>query len=369
MNRIIVATLVLLVIVIMAVPTVLVTLSSSSDTGRADQPHETKAENTADTDVELIIEENAGEIPVYLTKEKEIVHVPLEAYIRGVVAAEMPADFHIEALKAQALAARTYIIDRVGRQDFSDMEQYGEAAAGAWVSDTEKHQVYYTDDQLRRIWGDASSESPAYREKSSRINRAVNETRGQVITYDGRPIYAAFFSTSNGKTENSEDYWQDAYPYLRSVDSAWDRQAPTYEGEPVSFPLSEFARLLEQQTGKPIAVTASAGGEDWIRIEKKTEGENIAEVTIGDQTYTGREVREALDLRSADFSWQIEGGRIAITTRGYGHGVGMSQWGANLMAEDGKTAEDIITHYYRDVHVEDYHQWVKKRDENKKGKG
>lgn len=363
-----IVTLVLLAIVIMAIPTVLVNLPSSSDAGHTNQPHDTDGENPADTDVELIIEESAGEIPVYLTQEKEIVHVPLEAYIRGVVAAEMPADFHIEALKAQALAARTYIIDRVGRKDFSDMEQYGDAAKGAWVSDTEKHQVYHTDDQLQRIWG-GSPESTTYREKSNRINRAVNETRGQVITYDGRPIYAAFFSTSNGKTENSEDYWQDAYPYLRSVDSAWDRQAPTYEGDPVSFSLSEFVSRLEQKTGKPIAVTAAVGGKHWIRIEKKTEGENIAEVTIGDQTYTGREVREALDLRSADFSWQIEDDRITITTRGYGHGVGMSQWGANLMAQDGKTAEEIIAHYYRDVHVEDYHQWVKRRNGDKKKKG
>lgn len=359
MNRAILTTLIFLVIVMLAVPTILVTIQANIESDPAAKKSESKAKKQ---NVDLIIEEDAAHIPVYLTQEKRTVHVPLEAYVRGVVAAEMPADFNIEALKAQALAARTYIIDRVARQDFSDMERlYGESAKDAWVSDTVQHQVFYTDEQLKQNWGSA------YREKSSRINEAVNETQAQVITYDGRPIYAAFFSTSNGKTENSEDYWQDAYPYLRSVDSSWDREAPAYEAEPAVFSLSQFTQTLEQHTGKRIAVPASAGQKDWIDIVSKTEGDNIAELKVGDQTFTGREIREALDLRSSDFSWKIEGDRISFSTRGYGHGVGMSQWGANLMAADGKTAEQIVTHYYQGVQVEDYHQWVKETDKNRKG--
>lgn len=361
MNRAILATLVFLVIVIMAIPTILVSIQAASSTER-DQTEEKRATT-------LQIEEDAAHIPVYLTKEKRIVKPSLEAYIRGVVAAEMPADFNKEALKAQALAARTYIIDRVARQDFSDMEQFGETAKGAWVSDTVQHQVYYTDEQLERHWGRGLNKSD-YIKKSNRINEAVNETKGQVITYEGRPIYAAFFSTSNGKTENSEDYWQDRYPYLRSVDSSWDKEAPSYEGEPVTLHLSEFSEKLEQSTGKPIAVTASAANkDDWITIVSKTEGDNIAEIKIGDQTYTGREVREALDLRSSDFSWTVDGDHISFTTRGYGHGVGMSQWGANLMAEEGKTAQEIIEHYYQGVSVEDYYQWVKETGKIQKKTG
>lgn len=345
MNKAIFAALGLLLIVILAVPAILVTIQAE----HASDPAASRGE-AADpqTDVPLLIDEDTGHIPVFLTGEARIAKVPLEAYIRGVVAAEMPADFHLEALKAQALAARTYIIDRARRQDFSDMtEQYGEAADGAWVSDTVRHQVYCTDEQLRENWGGK------YRSYVSRVNRAVNETKGRVITYGGEPIYAAFFSTSNGKTENSEDYWEDAYPYLRSVDSPWDKDAPSFEAEPAVFALAEFTQTLEQQTKRPIAVTA-AGGDDWIQVIEKTEGGSIATLKIGDQTFTGREVREALGLRSADFTWEIDGDRIAITARGYGHGVGMSQWGANLMAADGKTAEDIIEHYYRGVTVEEY---------------
>ena len=352
MNRTIFFVTVFLIIVMIVVPTVIVTVQSSPG-------HEGDTSTDTQEEVTLQIEEDAAHIPVYLTAEERVVNVPLEAYIRGVVAAEMPADFHIEALKAQALAARTYIIDRVLRKDFADMEeQFGIAAKDAWVSDTVQHQVYSTDEQLRERWG------AAYEENSNRINTAVNETKGQVITYDNRPIYAAFFSTSNGKTENSEDYWQDAYPYLRSVDSSWDKQAPSYEGDPTVFALAEFAEKIEQKTGEKLAVQAAAGDEDWIKIVSKTAGDNINEIQIGDRTFSGREVREALDLRSADFYWKIQNDHIIFTTRGYGHGVGMSQWGANLMAEEGKSAEQIVKHYYQGVSVEDYHQWVKKPQEN-----
>lgn len=362
MNRPILTTIVILFTAMLAIPAILVTVQAKVE---PDPTAKKKAVHTAEREkVDLIIEENAAHIPVYLSEEERIVQLPLEAYVRGVVAAEMPADFHIEALKAQALAARTYIIDRVARQDFSDMvELFGEEAKEAWVSDTVQHQVFYTEDRLRENWG------ARYDEKISRVNQAVNETKGKVLTYDGRPIVAAFFSTSNGKTENSEDYWEAAYPYLRSVDSSWDKDAPSYKGDPVVLTIAQLAQKLEQYTGKPVAVSASTGSPDWIDVVSKTEGGNVAKVKIGDQTYTGREVREALDLRSSDFSWKIEGDRVTFETRGYGHGVGMSQWGANLMAEEGKTAEDIVAHYYQGVRVEDYRQWVHKTDQPKSKKG
>lgn len=354
----------LLVVAMLVVPAVLVSFQAKTPKDLQPQPQQQAKGREVKKAVPLQQGKDAIDVPVYLSREQRVIRVPLEAYIRGVVAAEMPADFNHEALKAQALAARTYIIDRIARHDFSDMERlYGADAAGAWVSDTVQHQVYYPDEALKANWGGA------FQEKSSRINKAINDTRGQVITYAGRPIYAAFFSASNGRTENSEDYWQEKYPYLRSVDSSWDKQAPAYRADPVTMSLADFQSQLAQYTGKQFAIPVSAGNGEWLKVVRKTKGGKVAELTVGDETFTGREVREALNLRSSDFSWKIVGDRIAFTTRGYGHGVGMSQWGANYMAQEGKTAEQIVKHYYKGVKIEDYYQWVREKEQNKKRKG
>lgn len=282
-------------------------------------------------------------IRVFLSEEKRVIRVPLERYVRGVVAAEMPADFHMEALKAQALAARTYIVDRLRSGDFSDMEALGAEARGAHVSDSVQHQAYRTDEQLKKSWGDR------YAAYSSQINRAVLDTRGKVILYKGEPIYAAFFSTSNGRTENSEDVFSTSFPYLRSVPSPWDEKSPRFLNEK-TISLDDFFQRMEKATGKRVAVSASSGS-NWIRILERTSGKRIKTLQIGDQTFTGRQVREALGLASTDFTWTIEGGRIRFRSKGYGHGVGMSQWGANLLAHQGKSAEDIVRHYYRGVEI------------------
>ncbi|OYD08204.1 stage II sporulation protein D [Paludifilum halophilum] len=330
----------LLISVMIAVPAVLVSLDSSS--GSEDR---------------RITEDPGGgtgpDVKVYLTEEKRVVELPLEEYIRGVVAAEMPADFHLEALKAQALAARTYIVDRLNRGDFSDMKESG--ADGAQVTDTVQHQVFKTDEQLRQNWGDQ------YDEFSRRIDEAVRATRGKVIQYDGEPIYAAFFSTSNGRTENSEDYFAESYPYLRSVPSPWDEKSPKYKDQK-KMSVKEFLGKLEEESGNELALPAS-GGSKWIQVEKKTEGGRIGEIRVGDQTFTGRQIREALDLSSTDFSWNIQGDSITLTTRGYGHGVGMSQWGANLMAMEGKKAKEIVQYYYQGVKIGNASSILAKKEE------
>lgn len=283
------------------------------------------------------------DVKVYLTEEKKVVDVPLEAYIRGVVAAEMPAEFHVEALKAQALAARTYIVDRLERENFSDMEAMGEEAGSAHVSDTVQHQAYMTDEQVREKWNDR------YEEYSQKVNEAVQATQGNVILYEEKPIYAAFFSTSNGFTENAEDYFNEGYPYLKSVDSPWDEESPRFSDEK-EVSVTSFLQKLQEKTGETVAVSA-ASGSGWMEIKERTEGKRVAAVRIGDQEFSGRQVREALDLASSDFEWSIDGDSITFRTKGYGHGVGMSQWGANLMAQQGKTAAEIIAHYYRGVEI------------------
>jgi stage II sporulation protein D len=274
-------------------------------------------------------------IRIYLAKEKRIETVPLESYVQGVLAGEMPIDFELEALKAQAIAARTYIVRRIGLKDRSGM-----MAEQADVTDTVEHQVYIPVAVLARKWtGEEKKENLA------KLKQAAEETKGLVITYDGEPIQAAFFSTSNGYTENSEDYWAQSLPYLRSVASPWDVDiSPRYK-ETVQLTKREFY-LRMGLSGKDAAARPS------IKVTEKTDGNRIKTIKINGETFSGREVRERLDLASSLFTWRIQKDTITITTFGYGHGVGMSQWGANGMAQEGKKAEDIIRHYYTGTKVE-----------------
>ena len=189
-------------------------------------------------------------IRVYLAKEKRIEKVPLEIYIRGVLAGEMPITFEPEALKAQAIAARTYIVRRLASGDRS-----GLPVEGADVTDTTVHQVYVPLGRLVSRWNGAERET-----NLAKLNRAIEETRGEIVTYEGNPIEALFFSTSNGYTENSEDYWNASLPYLRSVSSPWDRKiSPEYK-DTTAMPLTVFYQKLGL-SGK----TTAQVSECWIR--------------------------------------------------------------------------------------------------------
>lgn len=280
------------------------------------------------------------QIRVYLTKEKQTRTFSLEDYVAGVVAAEMPVDFHLEALKAQALAARTYIARRLAQGSQNDMKVFGPEASKAFVTDTVKHQVFSTPEKLRAKWG------AQYEQNRKKIEQAVKATQGQVITYQHQPIYAAFFSTSNGYTENSEEYFKHSYPYLRSVPSPWDREAERFKRKKV-ISFNQFSQRL----GQSVAVMNQTS-KQWMKIKKRTTGHRVASVQIGDRVFTGREVREALQLPSSDFDCKKTQKQITCTTQGYGHGVGMSQWGANLLAQRGKKVHEIIRYYYRGTQIE-----------------
>lgn len=260
--------------------------------------------------------------------------VPLETYVRGVVAAEMPVSFELEALKAQAIAARTYIIRRIVQGN-----DVGMPVKDADVTDTTEHQVYISVQGLAVKWDGNEQKS-----NMNKLDEAIAQTRGKIITYKGEPIEAVFFSTSNGYTENSEDYWLQEIPYLRSVESPWDKSiSPRYK-ETVKLSLNEFYSKL--------GVASKGSAKSSIRIVEKTEGNRISKMMIAGTSFTGREVREKLSLASSQFTWSIKGNTISITTYGYGHGVGMSQWGANGMAQSGASAEEILSHYYSSVQVE-----------------
>ena len=268
-------------------------------------------------------------IQIYRNAQKTVETVYLEDYVAGVVAAEMPANFELEALKAQALTARTFIVKALTAKTKKDIP------AGADITDTVNDQVYLNDKELKASWGNK------YTANMAKIKEAVSATKGQLLTYNNELITPSFFSTSNGYTENSEDYWPNALPYLRSVASPWDEKSPKYKSE-TTLSLSEFERLLRVDVGS---------SEDVGKIISRTEGKRIGEIEIGGKRLTGKEVRELLGLRSSDFSWYKKGNQVVITTKGYGHGVGMSQYGANGMAEAGKTYKDIVAHYYQDVKI------------------
>ncbi|UUZ91247.1 stage II sporulation protein D [Paenibacillus sp. P25] len=276
-------------------------------------------------------------IPVFMTKENRTQQIELEDYVRGVVAAEMPIEFEPEALKAQALAARTYIVKRL-----LDGDKTNVPAPGALVTDTITHQAYVTDEELRSRW------SPdVYAANMDKLKQAVEETRDMVITYQGKPIEASFFSTSNGYTENSEDYWNDYIPYLRSVPSPWDvKLSPRYK-ETVTL----TGRELQQRLGLSAAVPVTTGDGAGMKVLERSQGHRIKKLSVGGKTFTGREVRERLGLNSSQFQWSWKDGAWQFTTFGYGHGVGMSQWGANGMAKEGRKAEEIVKYYYSGIEI------------------
>lgn len=287
----------------------------------------------------------ASQIPinVYRTATKTIETLPIESYIEGVVAAEMPAEFELEALKAQALAARTYIVRRLQERSFNDVPK------GAVVLDTVQHQVFIDDKQQRERWGEQ------YAWKSKKIQQAVLATAGEVLTYGGKPIDATFFSTSNGYTENADEYWAEKIPYLKSVPSPWDSESPRYL-QKTTIPLVEF----EQKLGVRLDTPAMQGNSGrWYTVLSETTGKRVGKVRVGDKEFSGRELRERLGLNSTAFSMQLKSNGVEITTNGYGHGVGMSQWGANGMAKAGKSAEQIVKYFYQGIALENYGKMIK----------
>ncbi|MNI35715.1 Amidase enhancer precursor [compost metagenome] len=179
-----------------------------------------------------------------------------------------------------------------------------------------------------------------------KINRAVKETEDQILLYEKRPINATFFSTSNGYTENSEEYWFDAIPYLRSVPSPWDSAlSPKYK-ETISI---TYATVLKKLGVSSISTISTRS--NGIKVLEHSTGNRIKKISIGGKTFTGREVREKLGLASSQFDWKWKGTQLEFTTYGYGHGVGLSQWGANGMAKEGKKAEEIVSYYYTGISI------------------
>lgn len=281
-------------------------------------------------------------VSVYLNKTQSVENVSLEKYVMGVIAAEMPAKFELEALKAQAVAARTFIARRLVAGDTS-----GVPGNVADVTDTVAHQAYLSQDEL------ASWSKNGNGDKLAKLQQAVQETEGIIMTYEGKPITASFFSASGGYTENSEDYWSGAIPYLRSVPSPWDQKLQENNEVTVAFSMEELFQKLELPTPAiPAASISDKSINSLFKIISTTKGGKVKEIAINGAHMTGREVREKLDLRSSQFKINYKDSKIQITTYGYGHGVGMSQWGAEGMAQSGYAAPQILKYYYTGISFE-----------------
>lgn len=272
---------------------------------------------------EITNEASPIEVSIKRSETEEIETIPLEQYVASVVSSEMPATFHSNALKAQAIAARTYIVNHLLRDE------------DEVISDTTNHQVYRDKTELQTLWG------ADFHWKWEKINRAVNETEGLIITYENEPITPTFFSMSNGYTEAAEHYWGNELPYLKSVESKWEEGLPNFKTQEI-FTITELNTLLDTQLSQGVAIP--------IHVTR-TPSQRVNEVKINNQTYTGRQIREKLGLRSTDFTIEQKNNHFIFTTKGYGHGVGMSQYGANGMAEEGKTYEQILSYYYQNITI------------------
>ncbi|WP_010233376.1 stage II sporulation protein D [Clostridium arbusti] len=280
-------------------------------------------------------------IKVYITKEKKIKELSLEEYIRGVVPAEMPAEFGTEALKAQAVAARTFAV--------AHMESYGgkkyPGANGADVTDTVNCQVYMDKNSILNKW--PKNLSGAYWNK---ITDAVQQTNGQVLKYNGKLITEPYyFAISSGKTENSKDILGKEEPYLKSVSSPGEEIAKKYKSQ-VKLSYSSFISKVKSQYSN--SNLNSINVRNSINIISRTEAGSVKEIKVGNNTMTGPKFRTMLGLNSANFSINYNSTGIEINCVGYGHDVGMSQWGANVMSKQGKNYKDILTHYYDGVTIE-----------------
>ena len=261
---------------------------------------------------EEVIDNN---IYVSVRRQSGVVNIELEEYVVGVVGAEMPASFDIEALKAQSVLARTYALKAISK--------------GQTLTDNNSTQNYKDINQLKSMWG--SSFNTYY----NKIRSATESTKGTYLTYNGDYIEAVYHSTSNGRTEDSINVWGNGFPYLVSVSSEYDNINPSFYKE-TEISYSELTNKL----GMDINIDTD------FNIISYTVGNRVSKVEIYGKIYTGVELRNILGLRSTDFELEKTSSGIIFKTKGYGHGVGMSQYGANGMAKNGYNYINILNHYY-----------------------
>lgn len=270
--------------------------------------------------------ETAQQVKVYFHDSGKTEDLDVQAYLIGVTASEMPAEFETEALKAQAVAARTYLSARTkGAHGGADICT-DSTHCQAWVSE-EKFKSARSDE----LW--------------DKVANAVKSTENEIIAYKGKPISAVFFSTSSGVTENAEDVWGNDVPYLKSVKSLGDENSPGFKSD-LSLTVDEFKRIAEENI-ENVNWNCELFGDI-----SRTKAGGIKSLKIGGVDVKGTQLRTFYGLRSTNAEISLSDGNVIFAVTGYGHNVGMSQYGANYMASQGNSYTDILKHYYSGVKIE-----------------
>lgn len=255
-------------------------------------------------------------------KENKIENINLEKYLIGVLAGEMPVNYELEALKAQAVAARTYTLKHLqkNKQEFD-------------LVDTVDNQVYLDDNYLKETWKNN------YEKNIKKIKQAIKETEGEYLTYNGEIIEAFFFSTSSGNTENCKDVFGTDLPYLVSVSSTWDESSPSYN-DTKKFSFKEFYEKLNLEYNNTLNIDITRNNTNSINT-----------IIINGNKIKGTDFRHKLGLKSTNIEINYDNEYVYIKSKGYGHGVGMSQYGALELAKQGYKYDEILKHYYQGTEI------------------
>lgn len=272
-------------------------------------------------------------VALYRHKTQTVEQIPLRDYLWGVLAGEMPASYPEEALKAQAVASYSYLLHRknsIAEHPDSDFGHPGD------VCDNPAHcKAYRSPTEAAEAWGTDWLEV-----SEPRLSQAVRAVLGKAVLYEGKPANTVFHAISGGKTESAADTWGAEIPYLIPVDSHWDQEASGFEST-AAFSIAQFKEKLDLK-------------EIDLGTIQKTEGGSVASVMIGGKTFTGRQIRETFGLRSTRFTLKLTETEAVFTVSGYGHQVGMSQYGASVLANNGYSYREILAYYYPNTTVEDY---------------
>ena len=281
--------------------------------------------------------ETGGSPTVFSIQDQEtgeVMEVTALDFITGAIGAEMPPTFHMEALKAQGLAAYTYALA------CKLQNPQGELGAD-FVADPSSFLGYVTKEEMEEMYGDQ------FEEYYGKIRQAAQAVEGQVIVYQEEPIVAAWHAISSGATEDAANVWSGGTAYLAPVDSSFDQLAPEYSTE-VTFTSQEVEERVARAYPQ---VTLPQEKEEWFSILSRTPSGNVQEILVGDHLLTGVQVRALFDLRSANFGVAYTQEEFHFDVAGYGHDVGMSQYGADYLARQGMTYEEIIQYYYTGVEI------------------
>ncbi len=278
-------------------------------------------------------------VSVYIKSEDKVCDMEIEQYIKEVTAAEMPADFELEALKAQAVAARTYLTNRV--RVYKNTQSPAEHKGAMICTDSTHCKAWVSEEKKKEQWGED------YKKNWDKISDAVDSTKNLIITYNSQPISAVFHSTSSGTTENAKDVWGGDVGYLVSVKSEGDLKSPKFNSE-AEFSMEEFKKIAQE---KIEGVNWENGLIDNIM---RSDAGGIKTLSVGGVIVKGTDFRFMYGLRSTNIEIEVLENSIKMYVKGYGHGVGMSQYGANYLAQEGKTFEEILKTYYSGVEITKY---------------